>query len=205
MSTEYVKFSVFAVPSEKLWNIYWQIRHVYIHVYCNRNISAYYSKMRGFLSANPLRLSCNVLEAMVLQLISFYTSWLTEKVDKHRDRRGTPRPANMPNWNEDQSDNYLFMTWNTLEMTLMDCYQYTVSQTTVLYLNQMNVHTSSCLKIHYCPFTVYSISIISIPTNFNNNNNNILLIHLWIVCGQVAPLGAQGWGFSVLSRTHFDM
>lgn len=118
---------MFAVSSEKLWNVCWQIRHVYIHVYCNRNISAYYSKMRGFLSANPLRLSCNVLEAMVLQLISFYTSWHAEKVDKHRDRRGTPRPANMPNWNENQSDNYLFMTLNTLEMTLMDCYQYTVS------------------------------------------------------------------------------
>lgn len=118
---------VFRVSSKKLRNVCWQIRHVYIHVYCNQNISAYYSKMRGFLSANPLLLSCNVLETMVLQLISFYTSWLAENVDKHRDQRGTPRPTNMPNWNENHSDNYLFMTLNTLEMTLMNCYQYTVS------------------------------------------------------------------------------
>lgn len=67
------------------WNVCWQIQYVvYIHVYCSRNISTHYCKMRRFPFANPPWLSCNLLKTVVLQPIGFYTSWLAGTIGDHR-------------------------------------------------------------------------------------------------------------------------
>lgn len=67
------------------WNVCWQIQYVvYIHVYCSRNISTHYFKMRRFPFANPPWLSCNLLKTVLLQPIGFYTSWLAGTIGDHR-------------------------------------------------------------------------------------------------------------------------